>query len=204
MQDLQHGKEPIPTQKGALAKERFIEATKQIIQTEGAEHVTARSVAEIAGYSYATIYHYFDDLGDLLLAAKESLMQDVALFMNADTDNIEAVHDVNDVKRLNRAYAQYYLDHPHVFRFFYFYRTNEETSLAVECDFRTVWHETYKTFVKNGTINESDVEALAKSIIYTLHGMLALYFSDNGLTKESIFRDLDSITEFLLRDRSKT
>ncbi len=192
----------MPTQKGELARERFVNATKQIILANGVEHVTARNVARIAGYSYATIYHYFSDLDAMLLAAKESLMQDVAQFMVAD--RAAAVIDVKDVKRLNRVYIQYYLNHPHVFRFFYFYQSAEAATLAVERDFKSVWHATYKVFVENGTIDEDEVEALAKSIIYTLHGLLSLYFSENGLSKESLFNDLDHITEFLLKDRRKS
>ena len=39
----------------------FIEAGKQIILEEGVKNVTVRKVADLAGYSYATLYNYFED-----------------------------------------------------------------------------------------------------------------------------------------------
>lgn len=45
---------------------RFIDATKQIIETEGIENITIRKVSEVAGFNSATIYHYFDNLDELI------------------------------------------------------------------------------------------------------------------------------------------
>ncbi|WP_394121261.1 TetR/AcrR family transcriptional regulator [Planococcus donghaensis] len=47
----------------------FIDATEELIQTEGFDHVTIRKVAEKAGYNSATIYNYFDELSHLLFFA---------------------------------------------------------------------------------------------------------------------------------------
>lgn len=47
----------------------FIDAACQIIEQEGVNGVTVRKVAEIAGYHYATIYNYFQDLPHLILQA---------------------------------------------------------------------------------------------------------------------------------------
>ena len=40
----------------------FIDAAKELIRGEGLSVVTARNVAERAGYSYATLYNYFKDI----------------------------------------------------------------------------------------------------------------------------------------------
>ena len=48
--------------KKEFVKSKFIDAAKSIIFKEGVGAVTVRGVAEMTGYSYATIYHYFSDL----------------------------------------------------------------------------------------------------------------------------------------------
>ena len=45
-------------------------AARSIILQDGVTSVTARAVAELTGCSYATIYHYFKDLNELLLKTK--------------------------------------------------------------------------------------------------------------------------------------
>jgi len=35
-------------------------------------------------------------------------------------------------------------------------------------------------------------------MIYSIHGLLALYFSDNGMEEVNLFEDLDSIISHLL------
>ena len=47
----------------------FLTAAKDLIRAEGVGVVTARNVAERAGYSYATLYNYFKDIRDLILTA---------------------------------------------------------------------------------------------------------------------------------------
>ncbi|HYE82129.1 MAG TPA: TetR/AcrR family transcriptional regulator [Clostridia bacterium] len=47
----------------------FIDAAKQIIDEAGIETVSAREVADIAGYNGATLYNYFDDLDHLVFYA---------------------------------------------------------------------------------------------------------------------------------------
>ncbi|MGE5678156.1 MAG: TetR/AcrR family transcriptional regulator [Pseudomonadota bacterium] len=47
----------------------FIDAARQIIDASGIEAVSAREVADLAGYNVATLYNYFDDLDHLLFYA---------------------------------------------------------------------------------------------------------------------------------------
>jgi AcrR family transcriptional regulator len=49
--------------------EFFIEATEDVIEEEGIENVTARKIADLAGYTSSTIYNYFDELSHLVFFA---------------------------------------------------------------------------------------------------------------------------------------
>lgn len=54
----------------------FIEAAVQIIEEEGIKGVTARKVADLAGYNVATLYNYFSNLEHLILFAALRFIRD--------------------------------------------------------------------------------------------------------------------------------
>lgn len=188
--------------KSQRVKSYFIQATKEIILQEGVENVSVRKVAEQAGYAFTTIYNYFKDLNELLLEVKNNMIQDVMIHTQGKIP--DKVYDLNDIKKTNHTYAEYFIERPHVFRFFYSYRLNPQETVPPELpDFDKLYQETYRGFVKNGVMKESEVPVIARTIIYTIHGLLALYFSDNGMTKEIVYDELDKTTEYLLEGRNR-
>jgi len=48
-------------------------------------------------------------------------------------------------------------------------------------------------------MKETEVENCAKSLIYSIHGLLTLFFSGNGITEEMMFADMDKIIDYILR-----
>lgn len=187
--------------KAQRVKSYFIEAARDIILKEGVENVSVRKVADQAGYTFTTLYNYFSDLNDLLQQVKAVMIQDVMMFMAGISP--EKIYDLEDIKRLNRAYMRYYVERPHVFRFFYSYRLNlNEVSNPEPLDLSRHYLETYRGFVLSGTLSEEDVPLIAKTIIYAIQGLLALYFSDNGMS-EIRYEEIDAITEFLLKGRKQ-
>ena len=192
--------EELAKQKNELVRNGFIQAAKEIILQKGVEGVSVRKVAQATGYSYATIYHYFDDQNALLLAVKESMVEDVAAYFA--TGEPTPFQTVNDLKRSNRAYAQYYLDRPNVYHFFYSYRFEHAPAPDYDSKFQDGWIYSYQRFVENGLLQPQDVILAAKTVIYAVQGLLALYFSSNGLTQEKLFQDMDDIADYLFRERS--
>ncbi|MDR1061462.1 MAG: TetR/AcrR family transcriptional regulator, partial [Clostridiales bacterium] len=47
----------------------FIDAARDIIKKEGTKAATIRSVADLAGYTSATLYNYFDNLNHIIALA---------------------------------------------------------------------------------------------------------------------------------------
>jgi AcrR family transcriptional regulator len=187
--------------KSQRVKSYFIEAAKNIIATEGAENVSVRKVAEQAGYTFTTIYNYFKDLNELLQEVKNTMILDLMDYMK-DIPPVET-YDLEDVRKLNRLYIEYFINRPNIFTFFYSYRIRPADETTVALDFSGQYQETYKGFVASGSIREEDVNVIAKTIIYTIHGLLALYFSDNGMTADSVYEEMNSITGYLLKGESK-
>jgi AcrR family transcriptional regulator len=181
--------------KNDLVRDGFVQAAKQIIHEEGVGAVSVRKIAKATGYSYATIYHYFTDLDALLLAVKEQMVEDVAAHFSNSTAS--AFQSIDDLKRANRDYAQYYLDRPNVYYFFYTYRFAHEPMPDYDARFQENWLVTYRVFVEKGILRQEDVVTAAKTMIYALQGLLALYFSSNGVTRESFFQDMDNIVDYL-------
>jgi AcrR family transcriptional regulator len=193
---LEQGTNDKQSIKSQRVKSYFIQAAKEIIMSEGVENVSVRKVADKAGYAYTTIYNYFTNVNDLLKAVKDVMIEDVMFHMQGDMK--DKIIDLNEIKRSNRAYVKYYLEHPYIFLFFYSYRLNPESTQPELPDFEKHWEMTYGSFVEKGVIRKMDIPVIAKIIIYSIHGLLALYFSDNGMKEEELFEDLDSIINHLL------
>lgn len=183
--------------KAQRARGYFLEAAKQIISSEGVESVSARKIADIAGYSYATIYNYFKDIDELLGKTKALMVADVMRHMR-DVMDFEP-QSIEDIKRLLAAYIRYHLNHPHIFRFFYLHRLSGDEACKEQYDFSAPWAETFRFLVERGNIKEDEVESCAKTLIYAAHGLLVLFLSGNGLTEETLFADLDGMIDFILR-----
>lgn len=67
----------------------FVEAAWNIEDTEGFDAITARKVADLAGYNVATLYHYFDDLDHLLTFASLRHLRDYALALPKHAEGID-------------------------------------------------------------------------------------------------------------------
>lgn len=179
----------------------FLEAAKEIITNEGVENVSVRKVADIAGYSYATIYNYFEDINELLWTVRSLIIKDIAAYMHNRIN--EPLYNLEGIKKLFRIYISYYFENPNVFKFFYFHQLSKRGDAVEgkegETNFEEIWKETLKGFVADGTLKEKDVEVISKIFIYTMHGMIAISLSDNdGLTEENVYKDLERIIDYLL------
>jgi AcrR family transcriptional regulator len=191
----------IETIKSQRVKSYFVQAAKEIILDEGVENTSVRKVADKAGYSFATLYNYFTDINELLQEVKVVMIQDVINHMLGKMP--DKIYDMDDIKNLHRLYIEYYIDRPNVFSFFYSYRLNTVKVKPTDMPhFEKIWQATYLGMVKSGAIKEAEVEIVAKTIIYTMQGVLALYFSDNGLTTEDVYRDVERIIDHLLAERN--
>ena len=184
------------------AKMYFLQSARDMIISQGVESVSVRKIADAAGYSYPTLYNYYSDLNALLLETKALMILDM---MNLLKQEMQAsITSPADLKSALKAYIQYYLNHPNVFKFFYLYplKKPEQTSedAITEPDFGIMWQQAFHSFVISGRLAQKDIEAAAKTLIYAIHGMLTLSFSNNGDLSDTnnLYRDLDQIVDFLL------
>jgi AcrR family transcriptional regulator len=194
-----------PADKSNIKKQRiktyFVDATSEIIRNEGVEKVSVRRVAETAGYSYATIYNYFTDLEDLLQEVKVIMVNELIENLQKKTEKYP--NDLVGLKKMFRTYMEYFYENPNVFRFFFFahirYQGNSPEGEAGSPDFNIMWRRTLVGLVNEGKLKEENIENFAKTMIYSMHGMLTLSLSGNGnLSVEEAIKDLDNIIDYLL------
>ena len=180
----------------------FLEAAKEIILSEGYENISVRKVADMAGYSYPTMYKYFEDLNELLWDVKEIMVTDLVALMLSKMP--QELYDLNTIKKLFRLYIAYYFENPNVFKFFYFHQLSKPSKksdrLEAEIKIEDMWKETFRGFVLEGKLHETEIEVVAKLFIYGMHGMLTLCLSNNGeLTEEIVYQDLGKMVDYLLK-----
>lgn len=176
---------------------KFVEAAKAIIIQEGVTAVSVRKIAKITGYSYATIYHYFRDLNDLLLETKLSMIKDAVVNSNTSFD----VEDpLEKIKLQARTSAEFFIGNPNIFEFFYQYKMNESNATAMKSlKLESDYYKDFLPFVKLGVIKESDIPIISRAITYTVFGSITIFLSNNGLSKEEALNDIDNAINMLLR-----
>lgn len=184
--------------KAEITREHFIQTTKQMILKDGINNTSVRKVAEQAGYSYATIYNHFGDMEELLLQTKIAMMNDFFALMKEKFPN--GISGVEDIKTLNKLHLSYYFENPNVFQFFYQYQIKpQKIELPILPEISNTWREIFVRLAEKQIIPENKVDIISKTLIYSIHGILTLGFSNNKLSFDELYLDLDNITEMLLK-----
>ena len=107
------------------ARDRILNAAKDIIAHSGVDAATTRSVAEAAGVQAPTIYRLFGDKDGLLDAVAETVMADYA---TAKASRARLADPVDELRAGWDAHVAFALAHPGVFQIM---STRTETSPAV-------------------------------------------------------------------------
>ncbi|MBU1219646.1 TetR/AcrR family transcriptional regulator [Myxococcota bacterium] len=88
----------------------FISACRELIENEGIKGVSARKVAEKAGYSYATIYSYFKDMDTLIAYVILEYLNESAQCVKKAMEGID--DPLTALLASVSAYASYYCKYP--------------------------------------------------------------------------------------------
>jgi AcrR family transcriptional regulator len=95
------------SRKGAATRVRLLEAAKQVFEETGFLEARITDIAERAGLSHGSYYHYFD--------SKEQIFREVAEAQEAQltapaTDDGEPASEYDRILRANRRYLERYRD----------------------------------------------------------------------------------------------
>ncbi len=98
-------------------REYFIQATKDLLKGEGLRSVSVRSVADRAGYSFATMYNYFRDINELLFLCVSDFQEECNSFVTERVSKLKPGD--NRLKLSVVAYMEYFSEYPGIFELFF-------------------------------------------------------------------------------------
>lgn len=192
--------------KKALQRERtrryFIDAAKEIVKTQGLDQVSARNVADLAGYSYATIYNYFADLNALLWYVTVDLIEEMAARLGAIP--LEGDDPIQWLKQGYRDYVRYYLESPAVFRFLFHSQIGAPPpEVAPLLELNQIGSQQVRVlqeFVARDMLAADDLPMLAQTLVAVVHGLLLMHFASSPrITEQELFITLDVEIDFVLQ-----
>ncbi|SCZ80033.1 TetR/AcrR family transcriptional regulator [Acidaminobacter hydrogenoformans] len=111
----------------------FIEAAHKLLIDEGIEKITARKVADLAGYNSATLYNYFSNLDHLICYASMTYLKSYY----AELDDFVAGTDVPREIFLKtwELFSKHSFENPKIFKLIFFSPHKNELKQMIETYF---------------------------------------------------------------------
>lgn len=156
----------------------FMDSAKNLIKGERLRSISARHVADHAGYSYATLYNYFKDINDLIFRCVEDFAGEAAEFITGKSAS--AAPGRERIKATAKAYAQYFAEYPGVFELFFMekmgnFGNRRETAEAITGLLVRLCAEDTEVWAKETGMTREKADACITQLNYTLAGLLLFY-----------------------------
>ncbi len=179
----------------------LLDTAKGIVERDGHEAITVRRIAQLSGYTFPMLYHHFEDMNALLWALRLQMIDDMIQELSSPENSF--VSSPDELKRQLKAYICYYLEKPNIFRFFYFYPfkipCGDTGYDKVDTRMAEIWQMSISFLTANGGVPPARLEAIIKTILYSMHGLILLSLSQDGnLTQASVCNELDAMLALLL------
>jgi AcrR family transcriptional regulator len=176
----------------------FIEATRDILKSEGLKSVSVRNIASKAGYSYATLYNYFKDANDLVFVCVEGFFNECREFVESKAK--KKAQGLDRLRATVIAYAGYFVEYPGVFDLFFLERIGDlghkqATLDIINTSFEKISAKEWDYCMANGLIQTGQIEPLKNQIKYSITGLLLMYL--NRYTPQNYSKFVQLINEQL-------
>ncbi len=177
---------------------KMLSAAKELVHTHGYEAITVREVAKRSGCTYPLLYHYYHDLEGFLWKLRIDMMEDMIRELE-----VPRGAPAEPLRAALLRYTAYFLDHPNVYRFFYFrsFKRPEASDdyAAVESRIVRMRTQYFADFYASRGHPPLSAERVAKTVVFAIHGILTLTFSANGeMDREAAFREENELLDHLL------
>lgn len=107
------GKRRVPRQTRSIERvERILDAAGRLVVEQGVDALTTKAVAELAGMPVASLYQYFGDKDEILLALVERDVAEMDAQVQADLGQLEVLSIGSIVETTMRAFVKVYLRRP--------------------------------------------------------------------------------------------
>lgn len=168
----------------------FVDAATEIIRGEGLVCVSARNVAERAGYSYATLYNYFKDIQELILECVRGFCVECGEFVENESES--DLRGVPRIKLIAKAYAKYFLQYPGIFQLFFIEGVSEIKNQSrpihlINSLFFDLTAEEWKFMITSKEMSQEDADMIMNQLRFGLTGMLLLFLNRHSPASFSEF-----------------
>jgi AcrR family transcriptional regulator len=158
----------------------FMQATKELLKGEGLRSINVRSIAQQAGYSYATMYNYFKDVKELVFLCVNDFQQECTAEIKLKAE--KSPRGIERIKAITRAYIAYFVQYPSVFNLFFIEKLGDigqkqpTANLIFTFLDRLCAEEWDYCFEKQET-NGNKLEIIKQELNYITCGMLLFYMN---------------------------
>ena len=184
----------------------FIEAGYDILKEKGVEHLTVRNIAKRAGYSYATIYNYFNNAEELMWSIGLKVLNELAQILKEYYYDIKQNKKCSELLRLTYIkYIDYYLENENIYQFIFFEQLDvTDFNSQVEKPEPMLFNlqqEIMQKCVDEGLITENKKKISGELLTNSINGLLSLYFSGKeNLNKDDLYSKTKKYIDYILSD----
>ncbi|RYJ40198.1 TetR family transcriptional regulator [Flavobacterium anhuiense] len=163
-------------------KDYFIQATKEILKGEGIQALSVRSIAEKAGYSFATLYNYFKDVKELIFLCVKDFQQECQEYVEDKTKDTE--RGEKKIIATAISYAEYFVQYPSVFEIFFIEKLpnsaeNARISELIFSFLEKLCQEEFQYCIDQKSFTAEEVKEIVKELNCLITGVLLLYLNRN-------------------------
>lgn len=159
----------------------IVRIVKDLIKQGGAQAVTIRKVAELAGFSTTIVYSLYGDKATLITRAMDEDLLALVGAMRAAADHVRDPEQ--KIRLAGRAYIEFGMSHPDEYALVFMERRPHAPVEAADVEHGNVFedpyayaHALFKDWVASGTIvdDTEDGHLLTQVFWQGLHGMTSL------------------------------
>jgi AcrR family transcriptional regulator len=158
----------------------FIQAAKEILVGEGIKSLSVRTVSERAGYSYTTIYNYFEDLNDLIFYCVQDFYQECFEFVNGN--NSENLNNLSKIEAKVMEYIKYFVNYPSVFELFFIERVinfgnKVQTIDLITNSLKNIMQKEWDKSIAHHQVSSSEAVKMQNRLQLSVTGLLLFYIN---------------------------
>lgn len=158
----------------------FMQATKELLKGEGLRSINVRSIAQQAGYSYATMYNYFKDVKELVFLCVNDFQEECTAEIKLNVK--KSPRGIERIKAITRAYIAYFVQYPSVFNLFFIEKLGDigqkqPTANLIFTFLDRLCAEEWDYYLKNQETSGNKLEIIKQELNYITCGMLLFYMN---------------------------
>ena len=182
----------------------FIRAAQTILESEGLEGISARKVAEKAGWSYATIYNYFKDINHLLWHCIPAYIADIHENIIASVG--DEPDGLNQLLKAHKAYVQFFIERPKIYKLMFLSDfgppPTELTRNLADPVLGRGQEEVLKLCARQGLIDNEDIQLIGELIVVAVNGVLYLQATGKvPFSSLDLDQKIDGYIRYIFKER---